>query len=65
VTIPDFPIAQFVGLGRWVARIDCRQCAWSALMRGDDATEVGAFLRARAIEHLCEQHPEGESCPAK
>ncbi|HEV8502506.1 MAG TPA: hypothetical protein VGR63_13075 [Casimicrobiaceae bacterium] len=35
----------------------CRNCEWAATMTGP-AGEVAVFLRARAIEHIAERHPE-------
>lgn len=35
----------------------CVACPWTATMRGP-AGEVAVFLRARAIEHVAQWHPE-------
>ena len=36
----------------------CQWCEYSAQMSGDDAIEIGRFLRALLIEHCETVHPE-------
>jgi hypothetical protein len=38
------------------ASVACAHCAWGAVQTGDNAIEVGAFLRALLLRHVAERH---------
>jgi len=43
---------------RVTARAYCSHCAWSAQHTGDDALEVGTFLRDQILTHADKAHPD-------
>ena len=54
--MPFVPQAWPTHGGRTQTTIVCPQCDWSATLRADAGDDPHAFLFARLLEHVAEQH---------